>query len=247
MADNAVDSFLPLFGRDFLTATMGWTAEERGHYIVLLITQWEQGAIPASPDRVELVSPGVTACWATIEPKFPLWPDGQRRNRRCEEHRERAQALRRARSEAGAKGNQTRWGGRNGIAKGSQGDSQTHRKPIANGVAKTSHPSPSPSPEEAVGKSSLSSGSVRGGEPMPVFPCDRGDWTPTGEMLAEWQATFPGLDVMAQLRRARQWCVDNVDRRKTQRGMRRFIGSWLSNAKEAASKPAQGTKVLAAL
>jgi uncharacterized protein YdaU (DUF1376 family) len=243
MAENNVDSFIPFFGRDFLTATMGWTAEERGHYIVLLITQWEQGSIPASPERVELMSPGVSRCWQTIEPKFPMGPDGLRRNARLEEHRARAMGLRRARSEAGAKGNRTRWGDRKEIAMGSQSDSQTDRKPIANGIAKASHPSPSPSPEK---KEELRSSSSNEQEVTSLqFPCDKGSWTPTAEMMAEWQATFPSLDVMAQLVRARQWCIDNVERRKTSRGMRRFIGSWLANAK--ATPAPRGTKVLATL
>lgn len=246
MSDTSVDSFIPLFGRDFLTATMGWTAEERGHYIVLLITQWEQGGIPASPDRVELVSPGVAGCWATIEPKFPVDPDGVRRNRRLEEHRARAQALRRARSEAGAKGNRARWGGRDTIAKGSQRDRHATPERIANGIAKPSHPSPSPSPDEDKKKQTHHASSGEAVE-MPVFPCDKGSWTPTGDMVTEWQSTYPHLDVMAQLVRARQWCVDNVAKRKTQRGMRSFIGKWMANARTE-PKPVPGsTKVLASL
>lgn len=245
MAENSVDSFIPFFGRDFLTSTMGWTAEERGHYLVLLITQWEQGSIPASPDRVELMSPGVTQCWRTIEPKFPAGPDGLRRNARMEEHRERAIGLRKRRSEAGAKGNRARWGDRNGIAMGSQGDRNRIAKPIANSIAKQSHPSPSPSPHK---KEELRSSSSKDEEAtLPEFPCDKGQWTPTTEMLDEWQATFPDLDVHAQLRRARQWCMDNPDRRKTQRGMRRFIGSWLANAKTAPKPVSGGNKVLATL
>ena len=39
MARQQVDHYIPLFGRDFLAATAGWTAEERGHYITLLIVQ----------------------------------------------------------------------------------------------------------------------------------------------------------------------------------------------------------------
>lgn len=143
MATATVDHYMPMFGRDFLASTAGWTAAERGHYFVLLIVQWEQGSIPEGLDRLELVSPGVTAAWEMLEPKFPVGDDGLRRNRRLEEHRAKAQELKDARSEAGKRGNDARWG-RNGIANGSQ----TDRKAIANGVAKTSPPSPSPNREE---------------------------------------------------------------------------------------------------
>jgi uncharacterized protein YdaU (DUF1376 family) len=130
MATGTVDHYMPMFGRDFLASTAGWTAAERGHYFVLLIVQWEQGAIPDGLDRLELVSPGVTAAWAILEPKFPAGDDGLRRNRRLEEHRVKARELKDARSEAGKRGNDARWN-RNGIANGSQ----TDRKAIANGVA----------------------------------------------------------------------------------------------------------------
>jgi len=143
MATGTVDHYMPMFGRDFLASTAGWTAAERGHYFVLLIVQWEQGAIPNGLDRLELVSPGVTAAWAILEPKFPAGDDGLRRNRRLEEHRVKAQELKDARSEAGKRGNDARWD-RKRIANGSQSD----RKAIASGVAKTSPPSPSPNREE---------------------------------------------------------------------------------------------------
>jgi uncharacterized protein YdaU (DUF1376 family) len=134
MAMGTVDHYMPMFGRDFLASTAGWTAAERGHYFVLLIVQWEQGAIPDGLDRLELVSPGVTAAWAILEPKFPVGDDGLRRNRRLEAHREKAQELKDARSEAGKRGNDARWA-RKRIASGSQTVSQTDRKAIADGVA----------------------------------------------------------------------------------------------------------------
>ena len=36
-ADTKVDVYLPLYVRDFLTSTIGWTAEERGHYLTCLL------------------------------------------------------------------------------------------------------------------------------------------------------------------------------------------------------------------
>jgi hypothetical protein len=52
-----MSSWFPFFGRDFLAATLGWSAEERGHYVTLLIAQWEQDGLPADPKRLELISP----------------------------------------------------------------------------------------------------------------------------------------------------------------------------------------------
>ena len=97
-------SWFPLFGRDFLAATLGWTAEERGHYITLLAVQWEQDGLPDDPKRLELVSPGVTKCWKTLESKFPRSTGGKRRNARLEHERHLAhERSERARQSASAR------------------------------------------------------------------------------------------------------------------------------------------------
>jgi uncharacterized protein YdaU (DUF1376 family) len=85
-----VSSWFPFFGRDFLTATSGWTAEERGHYVTLLIVQWEQGGLPDDTTRLELISPGLGECWKTVCEKFPKWKDGKRRNIRLEHERSKS-------------------------------------------------------------------------------------------------------------------------------------------------------------
>ena len=85
-----MSSWFPFFGRDFLTATTGWTAEERGHYITLLIVQWEQKALTDDLKRLELVSPGITSCWAVVSEKFPVCGDGRRRNTRLEHERSKS-------------------------------------------------------------------------------------------------------------------------------------------------------------
>ena len=53
-------------------------------------------------------------------------------------------------------------------------------------------------------------------------------WGLTAAKLAEYRETFPGFDVEAELRLARQWCIDNPGKRKTAKGMPKFLTSWLS-------------------
>ena len=101
-------SWFPLFGRDYLAATMGWTAEERGHYTVLLITQWEQGGIPDDLKRLELISPGIGKAWKTISPKFPKSTGGLRKNTRLEHERHLShERSERARQSASARWNRS--------------------------------------------------------------------------------------------------------------------------------------------
>lgn len=46
--------------------------------------------------------------------------------------------------------------------------------------------------------------------------------------VAEWRDAFPAVDVLQQLRAMRQWLLANDKNRKTVRGMRKFVVSWLA-------------------
>lgn len=100
-----MSSWFAFFGRDFLAATLGWSAEERGHYITLLIAQWEQDGLPKDMKRLELISPGVGKCWKTLQSKFPAGKGGQLRNVRLEHERYLAQQ----RSERARQSASARW------------------------------------------------------------------------------------------------------------------------------------------
>lgn len=47
---------------------------------------------------------------------------------------------------------------------------------------------------------------------------------------AEYRATFTGIDVNAELLKAAQWLRDNASRRKTAKGLHRFLFAWLERA-----------------
>lgn len=55
-------------------------------------------------------------------------------------------------------------------------------------------------------------------------------WPLVESKVAEYRATFVGLDVDGVLRKARQWCIDNSTRRKTPRGMPKFLFGFLERA-----------------
>lgn len=52
------------------------------------------------------------------------------------------------------------------------------------------------------------------------------------EEVAGYAETFPGVDVMQQLRNMRAWLQASPERRKTPRGVRRFIAAWLTRAQD---------------
>ncbi len=64
-----------------------------------------------------------------------------------------------------------------------------------------------------------------------VFPTKSGEWTLLPSDLEEYRATYPSIDIDAEMRKARLWCSTNPGKRKTTSGMPRFLANWLSGAK----------------
>lgn len=57
---------------------------------------------------------------------------------------------------------------------------------------------------------------------------DGAEWKPTEALVAEYVRLYPNVDVKQQFNEMRSWCLSNPDRRKTKRGITRFINNWLS-------------------
>ena len=59
-------------------------------------------------------------------------------------------------------------------------------------------------------------------------------------VVADYERTYPGVDIRQQLREMRRWAIDNPTLRKTRRGMPRFMNQWL--AKEQDRLALNGTR-----
>lgn len=66
-------------------------------------------------------------------------------------------------------------------------------------------------------------------------------WGLTRSKANEYAESFPGVDVKAELLKARQWCRDNAAKRKTARGMPKFLGAWLSKAQNESARNQRGS------
>jgi uncharacterized protein YdaU (DUF1376 family) len=84
--------WIPLYYRDFLASTMGWSTSERGAYALLLFAQWESGPLDSDPSvlaRIAGVTPDeMKEMWKRIGRKFRPTPDGLI-NERCDAEREK--------------------------------------------------------------------------------------------------------------------------------------------------------------
>lgn len=57
----------------------------------------------------------------------------------------------------------------------------------------------------------------------------------TAAILTEFEKAYPNVDVVAQLRAIRAWCISNPTKRKTKNGVMRFINSWLGKEQDKGS------------
>lgn len=61
---------------------------------------------------------------------------------------------------------------------------------------------------------------------------DNTEYPITQKTFDELQGLYPNADVMQELRKMRGWCNANPTRRKTKKGIDRFINSWLSREQD---------------
>jgi hypothetical protein len=100
-----------------------------------------------------------------------------------------------------------------------------------------------PSPTEKVCSEPATPASEPPAEPSPkvvmTFPIvgqKAKTWDLTESKLAEYRESFPGVDVLAECRKALQWARDTPEKRKTARGMPRILTRWLSKAQDEAAR-----------
>lgn len=59
------------------------------------------------------------------------------------------------------------------------------------------------------------------------------------EKIALWRETYPAVDVELELRRMVAWLDSNPTKRKTRRGIERFINSWLARTQDSGGSKGQ--------
>ena len=79
--------------------------------------------------------------------------------------------------------------------------------------------------------------SPQGGKPAAIsLPLSSGDWYPIYDKdISHWTELYPSVNIMQELRKMVGWLEANPERRKTPKGIKRFIASWL--AKEQSKAP----------
>ena len=50
------------------------------------------------------------------------------------------------------------------------------------------------------------------------------------DQINKWSELYPNVDVVLEIKRMKEWCQVNVNNRKTENDVNRFILNWLANA-----------------
>lgn len=70
--------------------------------------------------------------------------------------------------------------------------------------------------------------------PVELIPLPgTGEYPVSPQLVNELQRAYPGVDIRAELGKARAWCVTNPTKRKTARGVPRFLNAWMERAQNA--------------
>ena len=73
--------------------------------------------------------------------------------------------------------------------------------------------------------------------PLIMLPLNDGTEYPVATSMAnEWQQLYQATNVVTELRKMRGWLLADPTRRKTKRGILRFVTNWLSRAQDSGSR-----------
>lgn len=233
---------LPLFANDFLNGTSELSDQAVGRYIRLLCYQWLKGSVPADPNYaadLQIFAPAeanADACASRAERAKMILDcyfeveESRARNLRLEADREKVKSKSRQAKEAASK----RWK-QERLEEGLRYAGEcfcgetTDADDNADACADNMPPSPIPS-TTSEGEASASPSLYVEQRTVLSYPC-RGNpkqWHLTEEQVQKWKDLYPGLDVMGCCRKALAWCEADGRRRKTAKGMPRFLVNWIN-------------------
>lgn len=74
---------------------------------------------------------------------------------------------------------------------------------------------------------------VKADETAITIPTNTGEEFPISKtQVQDFQETYPAVDVMQELREMRSWSITNKPRRKTSKGMLKFVNTWLAREQD---------------
>lgn len=231
---------MPLWIGQYIADTGHLTTAEHGAYLLLIMHYWQKGGLPDDDRKLASIARALPEQWAGMRATiFEFFGPGWKHARIDKELAE-AEKKYRKRAEAGRSGGHAKAQAAASNATAMPEQKASNALPTTTtttlkkeGANAPSSPEPEkPAPVAVIGLPTVSEGD------FPIFESD----------IAEWAPAFPAVNVKQQLQAMRQWLLANQAKRKTKRGMRRFVVSWLDRKQnnggshvQATAPPAQRT------
>lgn len=224
-------AWMPLHIGDYLADTGHLTAAEHGAYLLLIMHYWQNGTLPENERLIARIARMDQAQWIESRDVIAMLFGHGWTHKRIDAELSKADGIIEKRRAAA--------NGRHGKSKQDANavhvDSKctdTGALPLTSNQDNSSDANASSSPEPAKAAPVASS-------PTAIeLPCVSGEDYPVSEAdLVEWGQSFPAVDSRQQLSAIRSWLIANPTRRKTRKGMRRFVVSWLDRAQNRAPAP----------
>lgn len=117
--------WMPVYTKDILASCSEMTEGEFGAYCRMIFTQWNNGSLNGSPNRLPIANLDAES-QAIVLAKFETGDDGRLRNARLEKIRIEFVGERIAKSEGGKKGAEKRWGNRSANKTPNANHNQSH-------------------------------------------------------------------------------------------------------------------------
>jgi uncharacterized protein YdaU (DUF1376 family) len=213
--------WMPLYVADYLADTGHLSTLEHGAYMLLIMHYWSKGSLPDDDKRLASIARALPEQWADMRATIAeFFEDGWKHSRIDAELENAAKAYER-RAAAGRAGGKAKAEGKQSSSNAKAGLKQSYSHSPSSNDEIEPNGSISPEPEKSA-PVAMELPCVSG-EAFPIFEAD----------VSEWSSAFPAVDTRQQLAAMRSWLNANPTRRKTKRGMRKFIVSWLDRRQNA--------------
>ncbi len=212
-------AWMPLHIADYLADTGHLTATEHGAYLLLIMHYWQNGALPENERVIARIAKLSPEQWEESRDMLAmLFGPGWKHKRIDAELAKADDIIEKRRSAASSRHSKSK---SNASAEQMQSTcSDTRVPPLTDNLSTSSLRSDvCPEPEKSAPAS-----------PTAIeLPALKGDIVSITEAdVAEWSEAFPAVNVRQQLAAMRSWLNANPQNRKTSKGMKRFVVSWLS-------------------
>lgn len=233
---------------DYQTATADLSMLEHGAYSMLLDAYYSREKPPsADPARLYQICKAMTkqerAAVDLVVARFFTIDGDVARNRKADEVIETYQSGAEARRQNGKLGGRPRKP-TNNLAGFSQGTKDiTYKKGNPESRIQNPEIQEDSSTEESCSEPVEATAAEPGQEPAMTFPVvgtELREWPLYADRIADWQECYPGIDALSEAKKARQWCIANETKRKTPRGMMKFLNGWMSRAQDDSAKHSIG-------